>query len=184
MSAHFAIHSATAIFVSSRALTISQIKLPKVAAQAEESLHESSSVLDSPLKKLDIPEFKMVDRICEGDFDDSNRIERIAQHNGQGPGIASQLVTLPFSMIRGGYNLMYGAVGLGMWVAGGMISYSLQALGLGVGVAGDRRSRSLLPMPPSGTSKANAFVCSYGADQGQVGQHRADQATKLASYPL
>ncbi|KAL2649595.1 hypothetical protein R1flu_017723 [Riccia fluitans] len=102
-----------------------------------------------------------------GDFDDSNRIERIAQHNGQGPGIAWQLVTLPFSMIRGGYNLMYGAVGLGIWVAGGMISYSLGALGLGVGVAGDRRSRSLLPMPPSGASEASAFVRNFEREYGE-----------------
>ncbi|KAL3702131.1 hypothetical protein R1sor_020153 [Riccia sorocarpa] len=103
-----------------------------------------------------------------GDFDSSNRSGRIVQQNGQGPGIAWRVVTLPFSMVRGGYNLMYGAVGLGMWMAGGVISYSLGALGLGVGgVAGDRRNRSLLPMPPSGASEASAFLRNFESEYGE-----------------
>ncbi|KAG6539959.1 hypothetical protein Mapa_018699 [Marchantia paleacea] len=103
------------------------------------------------------------------DYDDSHRGGRLIQQNPQGPGIAWRLVTLPFSMIRGSYNLMYGAVELGMWVAGGMISYSLGALGLGGGggVAVDRRNRSLLPMPPSGSSEASLFVRNFEMEYGE-----------------
>ncbi|WCJ26605.1 UBX domain-containing protein [Euphorbia peplus] len=50
---------------------------------------------------------------------------------GAGPGLAWKLVTLPFSVISGGLGLVSGAVGLGLWAAGGILSYSLGMVGLG-----------------------------------------------------
>ncbi|WCJ26628.1 UBX domain-containing protein [Euphorbia peplus] len=48
---------------------------------------------------------------------------------GAGPGLAWKLVTLPFSVISGGLGLVSGAVGLGLWAAGGILSYCLVRLG-------------------------------------------------------
>ncbi|CAM6127880.1 unnamed protein product [Calypogeia fissa] len=95
--------------------------------------------------------------------DDRDRMVRYAQ---PGPGIVWRVVTLPFSIIRGSYNLMYGAVGLGMWAAGGMLSYSLGALGLLA--AGDRRqaSRALLPVA-TGAAEASHFVTNFEREYGE-----------------
>lgn len=41
-----------------------------------------------------------------------------------------RLVDLPLSIVRGSYNLMSDAVGLGMGMAGGMLNYSMDVLGL------------------------------------------------------
>ncbi|KAJ6819156.1 putative plant UBX domain-containing protein 10 [Iris pallida] len=57
------------------------------------------------------------------------------------PGLAWKLITLPFYVVSGGVGLVSSAVGLGFWIAGGVLSRSLGLLGL---------------LPPSATAAAPA----------------------------
>ncbi|KAJ7534479.1 hypothetical protein O6H91_13G096400 [Diphasiastrum complanatum] len=80
-----------------------------------------------------------------------------------------KLVTLPFSIIRGSYNIMYSAMGMGMSIAGGAISYSLGALRWSEGRVADGRA-SLLPLPV-GAAEASSFVRNFEREYGDYHPH-------------
>ncbi|XP_075517894.1 plant UBX domain-containing protein 10-like [Primulina tabacum] len=50
--------------------------------------------------------------------------------NNQPPGLAWKLITLPFSIVSSSLGLISGAIGFGIWAAGGVLSYSLGMIGL------------------------------------------------------
>ncbi|KAK1324464.1 hypothetical protein QJS10_CPA01g02470 [Acorus calamus] len=56
----------------------------------------------------------------------------------QPPGLAWKLVTLPISVVAGSLSLISGAVNLGFWIAGGVLSHSFRLLGLGFPAAAAR----------------------------------------------
>lgn len=101
----------------------------------------------------------------------------------QGPGLVWRVVTLPISVIRGSYNMMYGTVNLGMWIAGGVLSHSLGVLGWGAqrnGEGGTRqRDEGATPLLPlsSGAAEAFAFVRNFEREYGD--HHPAFQATSF-----
>ncbi|XP_047315722.1 plant UBX domain-containing protein 10 [Impatiens glandulifera] len=80
------------------------------------------------------------------------------------PGLAWKLITLPISIISGSLGLISGAIGLGMWVAGGVLSYSLSMVGLNSGRAGD--SSSPLVSVSAAASEAMDFVANFERDYG------------------
>ncbi|KAL1294464.1 hypothetical protein HN51_055245 [Arachis hypogaea] len=49
------------------------------------------------------------------------------------PGLAWKLIKLPVSVISGSLGLISGAIGFGLWAAGGVLSYSLGFIGIGGG---------------------------------------------------
>ncbi|CAN1299710.1 Plant UBX domain-containing protein 10 [Linum perenne] len=84
-----------------------------------------------------------------------------------GPGLAWKLVTLPVAVISGSLGLVSGAVGLGLWVAGGILSYSFGMIGLGSS-RGDRNGESssrLVSTSPS-ASEAMDFVAAFEREYG------------------
>eukprot|EP00250_Pteridium_aquilinum_P008353 c17879_g1_i1 orf=423-1907(+) len=85
-----------------------------------------------------------------------------------GPGLVWRVATLPFSVIRGSYNVMYGAVGLGMWIAGGILTHSLGALGLAGQQRDTQRGEGATPLLPTsvGATEALAFVRSFEREFG------------------
>lgn len=84
------------------------------------------------------------------------------------PGLAWKLITLPISVISGGLGLISGAVGLGFWVVGGVLSYSLGVIGLGAGRRGDSASSTLVSASPA-ASEAADFVAGFERDYGTTG---------------
>ncbi|KAK8584875.1 hypothetical protein V6N13_138820 [Hibiscus sabdariffa] len=78
------------------------------------------------------------------------------------PSIAWKLVTLPISVISGGLGLVSGAVGLGLWAAGGVLSYSLGMVGLGSGRGGESSAR--LVSVSAAASEAIDFVAAFERD--------------------
>lgn len=109
------------------------------------------------------------------------RLNQIMRQQPQGaPGIVWRLVTLPFSVIRGSYNLVSGAVGLGWWMAGGVLSYGLGALGLTGGGGqerGDRRGMARLLPASTGTSEAHDFIRNFEREYGEI--HPVFQTTSF-----
>ncbi|XP_073052120.1 plant UBX domain-containing protein 10-like [Primulina eburnea] len=51
-------------------------------------------------------------------------------NNNRPPGLAWKLITLPFSIVSSSLGLISGAIGFGIWAAGGVLSYSLGTIGL------------------------------------------------------
>ncbi|XP_024384092.1 plant UBX domain-containing protein 10 isoform X1 [Physcomitrium patens] len=84
--------------------------------------------------------------------------------NRPGPHVVWRVVALPFSIIRGSFNLVYGAVGLGMWIAGGVVNFGLGALGLN----GSERRGDQGSSVPSGTAEAEAFLRKFEQEYGVV----------------
>ncbi|XP_042480900.1 plant UBX domain-containing protein 10-like [Macadamia integrifolia] len=82
-------------------------------------------------------------------------------------GLAWKLITLPFSVISGSLGLISGAIGLGMWVAGGVLSYSLGFLGLGTGRNGDASSSPVVSLSAA-ASEAAYFVAGFERDFGMT----------------
>ncbi|CAL1373669.1 unnamed protein product [Linum trigynum] len=87
-----------------------------------------------------------------------------------GPGLAWKLVTLPISVISGGLGLVSGAVGLGLWVAGGILSYSLGMVGIGpsAGRNGGESSSRLVSVSAS-AREAMDFVAAFEREYGSRG---------------
>ncbi|KAK9093880.1 LOW QUALITY PROTEIN: hypothetical protein Scep_025349 [Stephania cephalantha] len=85
--------------------------------------------------------------------------------------MAWKLITLPFSVISASLGLVSGAVGLGMWVAGGVLSNSLGLLGLGrsgessAAAAGAGAGVPLVSMTAAG-AEAGDFVAGFERDFG------------------
>eukprot|EP01018_Ginkgo_biloba_P012699 Gb_09992 [translate_table: standard] len=88
--------------------------------------------------------------------------------NPAAPGIVWKLVTLPFSVVRGSFGLLSGAIGLGMWVAGGVLSHSLNALGWGTGELRSGRGEENAPFVSmsAGAAEALAFVNGFEREYG------------------
>ncbi|KAG9452662.1 hypothetical protein H6P81_005566 [Aristolochia fimbriata] len=85
----------------------------------------------------------------------------------QPPGLAWKLVTLPFSVISGSLGLISGAVGLGFWVAGGVLNYSMGMLGLrspSGGPTGD--DSSPLTSISAAATEALDFVAAFEREYG------------------
>ncbi|PHT57789.1 Plant UBX domain-containing protein 10 [Capsicum baccatum] len=85
------------------------------------------------------------------------------------PGIAWKIITLPFSIISGGLGLISGAVGLGVWAAGGVLSYSMRMIGLNSGRNGE--SSSALVSVSAATAEAMSFVDDFDRDFGSIRPH-------------
>ncbi|KAJ4951273.1 hypothetical protein NE237_028105 [Protea cynaroides] len=83
------------------------------------------------------------------------------------PGLAWKLITLPFSVISGSLGLISGAIGIGMWVAGGVLSHSLGLFGLGPARNGDASSSPLVPLSAA-ASEAADFVARFERDFGMI----------------
>ncbi|WOK98734.1 hypothetical protein Cni_G07446 [Canna indica] len=81
------------------------------------------------------------------------------------PGLARKIVALPFYVVSGGFQLVSGAVGLGFWIAGGVLSRILNLLGLAAprGQETDRLIR-LLPSAAEAADFVAAFERDYGSD--------------------
>ncbi|KAH7513680.1 plant UBX domain-containing protein 10 [Ziziphus jujuba] len=83
------------------------------------------------------------------------------------PGLAWKLVTLPVSVISGSLGLISGAIGLGLWAAGGVLSYSLGMFGLGSGLGRDGESSTpMLVSVSAAASEAMEFVSRFERDYG------------------
>ncbi|CAN1139030.1 Plant UBX domain-containing protein 10 [Linum perenne] len=80
-----------------------------------------------------------------------------------GPGLAWKLVTLPVAVISGSLGLVSGAVGLGLWVAGGVLSHSFGMIGLGPS-NGESSSRLVSASPSA--SEAMDFVAAFEREYG------------------
>lgn len=87
------------------------------------------------------------------------------------PGIAWRLVTLPFYVVSGGVGLISGAVGVGAWVAGSVISRSLGLLGL-IPPRGSGDGSSLLPPVSAEAAEAAEFVATFEREFGGAGAAR------------
>ncbi|XP_042481267.1 plant UBX domain-containing protein 10-like [Macadamia integrifolia] len=83
------------------------------------------------------------------------------------PGLAWKIITLPFSVISGSLGLISGAIGFGMWVAGGVLSRSIGLLGLGPGRNRDASSSPLVSLSAS-ASEAAQFVAAFERDFGAI----------------
>ncbi|CAI9772627.1 unnamed protein product [Fraxinus pennsylvanica] len=88
-----------------------------------------------------------------------------ANGNNQPPGVVWKLVTLPFSIISGSLGLISGAVGLGIWVASGVLSYSLSMIGHN---NSGRAGTTPLVSVSQSTSDAMDFVSSFERDYGSM----------------
>ncbi|XP_031094960.1 plant UBX domain-containing protein 10 [Ipomoea triloba] len=85
---------------------------------------------------------------------------------GGPPGLAWKLVTLPFSIISGSLGLVSGAIGLGVWAASGVLSYSLGMIGLNSGRNG-HASAPLVSVSAS-AQEAMAFVEGFDREFGST----------------
>ncbi|KAF8379977.1 hypothetical protein HHK36_027444 [Tetracentron sinense] len=80
------------------------------------------------------------------------------------PGLAWKLITLPISVISGSLGLISGAIGLGIWVAGGVLSRSIGVLSWVSGRSGD--SSSPLISLPAAALEALDFVAGFEREYG------------------
>lgn len=85
------------------------------------------------------------------------------------PSLAWRVITLPISVVSGGLGLVSGAVGLGLWAAGGVLSYSIGMLGLGArrGVESSSSASPLVQVSSSAT-EAMEFVAALEREYGSA----------------
>lgn len=81
------------------------------------------------------------------------------------PNLAWRIITLPVSVISGSLGLISGAVGLGMWAAGGVLSYSLGMLGIGARRPVDSSASPLVSVSPA-AAEAVEFVRAFEREYG------------------
>ncbi|XP_028774676.1 plant UBX domain-containing protein 10 [Neltuma alba] len=108
----------------------------------------------------------------DDDIDASSSVVRVdslqsmPQSEPSPPGLAWKLIKLPVSVISGSLGLISGAIGLGLWAAGGVLSYSLGMIGLGSGSPrNDQSSARLLPLSAA-ASEAMDFVAGFEREYG------------------
>ncbi|KAK7344100.1 hypothetical protein VNO77_13363 [Canavalia gladiata] len=82
------------------------------------------------------------------------------------PGLAWKLITLPVSVISGSLGLISGAIGLGLWAAGGVLSYSLGFMGFGS--SSSSSASTPLVSISAATSEAMDFVAAFERDYGST----------------
>ncbi|KAE9619104.1 putative UBX domain-containing protein 2/7 [Lupinus albus] len=80
--------------------------------------------------------------------------------------LAWKLIKLPVTVISGSLGLLSGAIGLGLWAAGGVLSYSLGIVGLGSFASS---STAPLVSVSAATSEAMDFVAEFERDYGSIG---------------
>lgn len=85
-----------------------------------------------------------------------------------GPSLTWKLITLPISVISGSLGLVSGAIGLGMWVAGGVLSYSLGMIGVGSNSIRSHDSSARLVNVSAAASEAIDFVASFEREYGFI----------------
>ncbi|NP_001311801.1 plant UBX domain-containing protein 10 [Capsicum annuum] len=85
------------------------------------------------------------------------------------PGIAWKIITLPFSIISGGLGLNSRCGRVGVWAAGGVLSYSMRMIGLNSGRNGE--SSSALVSVSAATAEAMSFVDGFDRDFGSIRPH-------------
>ncbi|KAJ7952194.1 plant UBX domain-containing protein 10 [Quillaja saponaria] len=97
-----------------------------------------------------------------------NRVTRDALERLEpaAPGLAWKLITLPVSVISGSFGLISGAIGLGFWAAGGVLSYSLGVIGLGSGSNRHGESSAPLVSVSAAASEAIDFVTGFEREYG------------------
>ena len=78
------------------------------------------------------------------------------------PALAWKLITLPVSVISASLGLVSAAIGLGLWAAGGVLSYSLGLVGLG-------SPSAPLVSVTAAASEAMDFVAAFERDYGSGG---------------
>ncbi|CAL0299958.1 unnamed protein product [Lupinus luteus] len=81
--------------------------------------------------------------------------------------LAWKLIKLPVTVISGSLGLLSGAIGLGLWAAGGVLSYSLGIIGLGSSSASS--STAPLVSVSAATSEAMDFVAEFERGYGSIG---------------
>ncbi|KAJ8764857.1 hypothetical protein K2173_010322 [Erythroxylum novogranatense] len=87
-------------------------------------------------------------------------------------GLGWKLVTLPISVISGGLGLISGAVGLGLWAAGGILSYSIGMIGLGSGGGQGGEGSTGLVNVSAAAREAMDFVSDFQREHGSsAGPH-------------
>ncbi|KAM0945402.1 putative UBX domain, Ubiquitin-like domain superfamily, Thioredoxin-like superfamily [Dioscorea sansibarensis] len=96
------------------------------------------------------------------------------------PGLAWRLATLPFYVVSGGVGLVAGAVGLGFWVAGGLLNRSLNLIGL---LPRDQAAHPLVPSSRP-ASEADDFVTAFGREYGAGAPAKPDFVTEGFSEAL
>lgn len=84
------------------------------------------------------------------------------------PGLAWKIITLPISVISGSLGLISGAIGLGLWAAGGVLSYSLGMIGLGSGSGRGGESSTGLVSVSAAASEAMDFVAAFEREYGNL----------------
>lgn len=84
------------------------------------------------------------------------------------PGLAWKLIKLPVSVISGSLGLISGAIGFGLWAAGGVLSYSLGFVGLGPNSSSAAASSAGTPLVSvsAATTEAMQFVAAFERDYG------------------
>ncbi|KAI7738133.1 hypothetical protein M8C21_014542 [Ambrosia artemisiifolia] len=80
------------------------------------------------------------------------------QHVGP-PNLAWKLITLPISIVSASLGLVSGAVGLGLWVVGGVLSYSFNMIGLS-------NSSARLVSVSNAVTEAREFVLQFEREYG------------------
>lgn len=85
--------------------------------------------------------------------------------NRPAPNVVWRVVTLPFSIIRGSFNLVYGAIGLGMRFAGGVVHIGMGIAGA-LGLSGSERRGEEGSSVPAGTAEATDFLRSFEQEYG------------------
>nr|XP_043630026.1 plant UBX domain-containing protein 10 [Erigeron canadensis] len=81
------------------------------------------------------------------------------------PGLAWKLITLPISIVSASLGLVSGAVGLGLWIVGGVLSYSLSMIGL-TNSNGASTSSPLVSVS-SAAAEAMEFVNEFESEYGE-----------------
>ncbi|EEF43422.1 plant UBX domain-containing protein 10 [Ricinus communis] len=82
------------------------------------------------------------------------------------PGLAWKLITLPITVISGSLGLISGAIGLGLWATGGILSYSLGMIGLGSSASRITESSSSLVSVSAAAREAMDFVSVFEREYG------------------
>ncbi|KAL6501682.1 Plant UBX domain-containing protein 10 [Orobanche gracilis] len=82
-------------------------------------------------------------------------------NNNQPPGLAWKIITLPFSIISSSLGLISGAIGLGVWAASRVLSYSLSIVGLS---RSSRAGITPLVSVSQSASEATDFISSFERD--------------------
>ncbi|GAB4857621.1 hypothetical protein Ancab_015527 [Ancistrocladus abbreviatus] len=83
------------------------------------------------------------------------------------PNLAWKLIALPIFVISGSLGLVSGAIRLGMWAVGGVLSYSLGMLGLGSGRVVDSSATSpLISSMSAAATEGMEFVAAFESEYG------------------